>query len=616
MHIAHGLLHGHVLQRTPKGATAIVTGTAEITGIVTATITANRTAVRGWSSKAVGKATKGSFTAKLAGIPTGGPYTVTLAVGSRQVVVQQVFVGDLWLMAGQSNMEGVGNIEDAPKPHPLVRNFAMDHRWELARDPLHHLPESPDSVHNNGTQEPLADREKSKRSRTKGTGVGVYFGKLMVERTGVPQGLIATAHGGTSMEQWDPTKQDLGGASLYGSMLSSLRDVAQPLAGVLWYQGCSETHSAAVAQYSARMQQLVAAVRRDLGQPKLPWITVQIGRVVGQMDGQREWNAIQELQRLLPKVIPHLDTVAAIDLELDDLIHVSGAAYATLGLRMALVADRLVLGQRAALPAIQPIAATPLPRHPYAPALEVRFANVVGGLHADGLPQGFSLVDHDQKPVELIYKTVLDGDRVILQLLHDDRQDVRVMYGNGKNPICNITDARGMAVPMFGPLTIQGRLPTSPWCVSWDVSAIQAGEAIAKLPRPQPKKSGPLTRMRFAGNFVDLHQQWAGNSGHVAFFSTIDLAEAMELELRTGYDGPFRLWVNASEVVTDLKGTNPAMVDVRRENLSLKSGRHTITVLMALNQGAAWGFFLRFVRRKVSLDQVAAGHVAVPLPLT
>ena len=616
MHITHGLLHGHVLQRTPKGANATVTGTVEVTGIVTATISADRKALRGWSAKAVGKAARGGFTAKLSGIPTGGPYTVTLSVGTRQVVVQQVFVGDLWLMAGQSNMEGVGNLVDAPKPHPMVRNFGMDHRWELARDPLHHLPGSPDAVHNGGAQQPLADREKAKRERTKGTGVGVYFGKLMHEHTGVPQGLIATAHGGTSMEQWDPTKQDLGGASLYGSMLSSLRDVAQPVAGVLWYQGCSDTHPAAVSQFSARMQQLVAAVRNDLGQPKVPWIVVQIGRVVGQNGGEREWNAIQELQRLLPKVIPHLDTVPAVDLELDDLIHVSGAAYAPLALRMALVADRLVLGQREAKPAIQPVAVKQLERYAYGPALEVTFANVVGGLHADGLPLGFALVDLDQKPVDLIYKTVLDGERAILHLVNDDRQDLRVMYGAGKNPQCNVTDARGMAVPVFGPLTISGRMPTSPWCVTWDVSPILPGEAIAKLSRPLPAKSGALSRMRFAGNFVNLHQQWSGNSGHVAFYGAIDLAEAMELELRTGYDGPIRIWIGDREIVTDLKATNPSLVDIRRENLTLKKGRHTITVLMALNGGAAWGFFLRFARRKVELATYDTGLIAVPLPLT
>ena len=598
MLITHGLLHGHVLQRTPTGANATVTGTVAGTGIVTATITANRAPVRGWTAKAVGKAAKGGFTAKLRGIPTGGPYTVTLAVGTRRVVVQQVFVGDLWLMAGQSNMEGVGNMADAPKAHPLVRNFAMDQRWELAQDPLHHLAESPHVVHNSGTQQPLALRAEAKRKRVKGVGVGVFFGTLMHDHTGVPQGLIATAHGGTSMEQWDPAKRDLEGASLYGSMLSSLKAVAQPVAGVLWYQGCSDTQAGAVALYTERMQKLVAAVRQDLGQPKVPWITVQIGRVVGQAENQKEWNSIQEQQRLLPKVIANLDTVVAVDLELDDLIHISSAGFAALALRMALVADRLVLKQPQAKPALQPVSVNYLSKFPYGPALEVRFANVVGGLHAAGLPLGFTLVDAQHRPLDVIYKTVLDGDRVILQLVADDQADPRVMYGLGRNPQCNVTDARGMAVPVFGPLPITGRLPTSPWCLTWDISAIRDGEAIATMPRPLPSKFGALTRQTFTGNFVNLHPQWQGHSGHVAFFTTVDVAETLDVELRTGYDGPFRLWLDSTEVVTDMKGTNPAVIDVLRKKVTLKKGRHTISVLMALNGGMAWGFFLRFAAHK------------------
>lgn len=620
MRITHGLLSGHVLQRTPTGAKVHITGTVAVTGIVTATITAAKpkkgTVVRGWSTKAVGKAAGGAFTATLTGIPTGGPYTVTLAVGSRRVVVQQVFVGDLWLMAGQSNMEGVGNMADAPTPHPLVRNFAMDHHWELARDPLHHLPESPDSVHNGGVQQPQADRAQAKRTRLKGVGVGVYFGVLMHERTGVPQGLIATAHGGTSMDQWDPAKQDQGGASLYYSMLSSMREVAQPVAGMLWYQGCSETNPATVAVYTERMQKLVAAVRKDLGQPKLPWLTVQIGRVVNENNNPLAWNQIQELQRLLPTVIPQLETVTAIDLELDDLIHVSGKAYALLAHRLALAAERLVLGDRRAVPAIQPISAKIIEDQPQGLAIEVRFANVVGGLRSPGLPAGFSLVDRDHKTVNAIYKTTLDSDRAILHLNGDARSGLRVMYGWGCSPTCSVTDARGMGVPVFGPLLPLNTTPLSECCLSWETSAILPGEAIAKLPRPTPAKVGPVTKLVIpGGNFVNCHEKWQGNSGRVAFFGAIDVPETMTAELRAGYDGPIRLWVDGDEVLTDLGGINPAILDAKRIPVTLKKGRRTLTVLMALNDGRAWGFFLRFARLKADPAQIRTGTVPLPVPV-
>ena len=615
MRISSGLLSGHVLQRTPRGAAATIRGEATASGPVTATITAAGGHLRGWSDKKVGVARGGAFIAQLKGIPTGGPYAVELSCGAKSVTVDEVFVGDLWLMAGQSNMEGVGNLADAPKPHPLVRCFNMDHRWSVARDPLHHLNESPDVVHNNGAQQKLADRAKAKRDRLKGTGVGVFFGKRMLELSGgVPQGVISTAHGGTSMDQWDPAKKGLGGGSLYGSMLSSLKDVGQPVAGVLWYQGCSDTGPDTAPLYTGRMERLVAAVRADLKQPKLPWVVVQIARVI-QEGGEVHWNSVQEQERLLPKRIKHLDTVPAVDLEIDDLIHISGKAYATLGERMARAAARLVLGKREA-PAIQPTTVKIINGYRYGVALEVSFANVVGGLRSEGLPQGFALVDHAHRPVPLIYKTLLDGDRAILELVNLDRGDLRLMYGWGKNPVCNITDARGMAMPVFGPLAVGNQFPLSAWALTWQHSAIRPGEAIARMPRPTAKAFGPLQRKTWTGgNFVNQHPEWVTHSGHVAFFGSITLAEAMTVELRTGYDGPFRLWVGTREVVTDLKGTNPAIVDRLRKKLTLAKGTHPLTVLMALNGGNAWGFFLRFARLGVTRAQADAGDVAVPVPL-
>lgn len=617
MRILSGILPGHVLQRTPRGASAVVRGTSLAHGPVTATITSKGRPLAGWKARRAGRVVAGRFTATLTGLPAGGPYALSLRAGDESCEVREFFVGDLWLMAGQSNMEGVGNLVDAPKAHRLVRNFSMAHRWEAGRDPLHHLPESPDKVHNGGSQQPAAAAKQAKRTKPKGTGVGVWFANEMQRRTGVPQGLIATAHGGTSMEQWDPAKRSLGGDSLYGSMLASLKQVDQPLAGVLWYQGESDANPAVLPLYTPRMQQLVAAVRADQGQPRLPWVVAQIGRHVFD-GGHRDWNGVQEQERLLPNVIRHLDVVPTVDLELDDGIHISGKAYAILGQRMARVAARLAHGDRREIPAIQPLSAKVMEGSASSPRIEVRFANVVGGLRSAGRPVGFVFVDSDHRAFDLVYKTVLDGDRVILELSGAlERTDLRLMYGWGRNPHCTIGDARGMALPVFGPLRLANQHPISPWFSTWDVSSIRPGEDIGRLPKPTPKGFGPLERKGFPpgpwGSFVNLHDQWQGNSGHVAFFAEVEVPEAMEAELRTGYDGPFRLWLNDKEVHRDLKGTNPAIADSRRVPLRLRAGRQRLTVLMALNRGLAWGFFLRFARTDVPESQRERGGFALPV---
>jgi hypothetical protein len=608
MRVDHGLLPGHVLQRTPTGGGATITGGLDhpASGPVTVTVRKGAKPIAALKGRTIGSAIEGRFTATLTGVPAGGPYTVELACGAERLVIPDIHVGDLWLMAGQSNMEGVGNMADAPEPHPLVRNFTMARRWEEARDPLHYPPESPDRAHS-GTQMTAEVAAASKRSAVKGVGVGVFFGRLMHERSGVPQGLIATAHGGTSMAQWSPALKDKGGDSLYGSMCLSMQAVGQPVAGVLWYQGCSDTSAETAAVYTTRMQELVAAVRRDLAQPELPWVIVQIGRVVEDNDPRsRAWNSVQEQQRRLPESIAHCDVVPAVDLDLDDLIHISSRSFPALAGRMARVAARLALGDRKEQPAIQPTAIRFLDgKPPVTSAIEVRFANVVGGLRCPGLVHGFTLVDAEERPVSAIHRVLLDGDCAILRLTGAPLGGLRLMYGRGHNPICNLIDARGMAVPVFGPMDIPGLPAVTPWFLRWKRSPIRPGEDILAMPRPSDDDSAAEDRPFPSRDFVNCHAEWSGNTGHVGFTGHVELAEDMEVELRFGYDGPFRLWIGDDEVHTDMAGCNPAIQDKVRLVRHLPAGRHRLAVLMALNNGAAWGFFLRMARLGVT------GSVAV-----
>ena len=131
------------------------------------------------------------------------------------------------------------------------------------------------------------------------------------------------------MQQWDPARKDEGGASLYGSMLLSVRATGQPVAGILWYQGESDANPTDAALYTERMKLLVDASRRDLAQSRLPWVVVQIARVFGR-DWDKNaaaWTRIQDEQQMLPKRLRYLETVSVIDLPLDDLIHIGAAGF-------------------------------------------------------------------------------------------------------------------------------------------------------------------------------------------------------------------------------------------------------------------------------------------------
>lgn len=599
MRIDNGLHPGHVLQRRPRGARAAIDGTCDAVGPVMASVRGRGRVVM--AGRSIGSARDGRFTAVLAGLPVGGPYRIELACGRERIAVDEVFVGDLWLMAGQSNMEGVGNLSAAPTPHPLVRCLGMDRVWRQARDPLHQMYASPDEAHwrncdisaAKGRPLDAAEAAAEAARQAKGVGVGVSFGRLMHRRTGVPQGLIACAHGGTFMRAWDPALSGDAGASLYGSMLLSLRLAAQPLAGVLWYQGCSDANPEDEPHYTRRMQELVAALRRDLGQPRLPWITVQIARVItGNADSQW-WNAIQEQQRRLPESIPHLAVVPAIDLPLDDGIHIGSAGLEILAGRLARQAARIVLGDRREAPPLAPRRARLVEgTGEYALAVEVLIDHAVGGLVSDGPARGFSLHGPDGKAQALIYRTELLGDRIRLLLSCRMVGQLSLSYGHGHDPACTIRDRRGMAMPAFSGLAVEPIAGLGPWLLRWRVGPLAAGEDLATMPRPTAGDPAPAEKV-FDPPFANQRAAWQGRSGHQAFHGWIEVDGDGLYELRLGYDGPIRLWIGDAEVFTDLGGSNPAWPDHKRRRVRLRGGRHQVTVLMALNGGRAWGFYLR-----------------------
>jgi len=174
--------------------------------------------------------------------------------------VEDVLVGDVWILAGQSNMQGVGLLKHRLPPVDAVRAFYMDDRWAPAEDPIHNLDAAVDSVHVE-----LSGGTRPQPARFTGVGPGVAFGQDMFEATGVPQGLIACAHGGTSMEQWDPALKRLGSRSLYGAMLRRFQKNGSRVAGVVWYQGESDANAEAAPHYTRRMKRLVRAMRAGPG---------------------------------------------------------------------------------------------------------------------------------------------------------------------------------------------------------------------------------------------------------------------------------------------------------------------------------------------------------------
>ena len=464
--VTEGLEPYRVYQRGEDGTATIRFGGVATDGDIEARLVAGRRTVGGFDWKKVGSATRGRFRAELTGVPTGGEYTVEVRARdplgnvAAHTDVANVLVGDLWILAGQSNMEGVGDLIDVEQPSPWVHCFTMGHRWELAREPLHWLIDSPDPVHSarglggaDGESERRRRRAAARTRRHKGAGLGLAFANELYRRTGVPVGLIASAHGGTSMAQWDPAKREEGGASLYGSMYKQVQNAGGQVAGVLWYQGESDANPGAVPQFAARFKGLVEAFRRDFKSPELPFYYVQIGRFVVRRDGA-PWNQIQELQRQAEQEIPHTAVVSVIDLELDDLIHVGTQGLKRVGRRLAKVADRNLFGNKS----LQLGPRLTKARLEGERTVRVEFESVNGSLHPRHKVEGFVLRDAQGATLPLIYKAAVDAARpstVVLSLQNPLPAGATLQYGAGLDPVCNLVDDEDMAALVAGPIAIE-----------------------------------------------------------------------------------------------------------------------------------------------------------------
>jgi sialate O-acetylesterase len=330
----------------------------------------------------------------------------------------------------------------------------MNDRWGVARDPMHNLGEAVDQVHAD-----ISPPSKTKPPRPlTGTGPAVGFIQEMHRLTNVPQGVIACAHGGTSMAQWDPARKPLGSKSLYGATLRRFEKNGGNVAGLIWYQGESETANADSARiYPQRMQRLAAAFRKDLRSPGLPIAVVQISRVVGHSEFAH-WNQVQEHQRRLPERIKRLTVVPAVDLVLDDGIHIGGNDSNRLGKRLARAMLTLVKHPKADPPPItvKRITAKLGPNRILAD-LVVEFAGVVGKLSGGSRPNGFALVDDNG--LDFIFDVRLDTNRAILRTdcSLQTLAGKKLHYGYGFNPLCNITDSADRSLPAFGPIVLPAR---------------------------------------------------------------------------------------------------------------------------------------------------------------
>ena len=156
----------------------------------------------------------------------------------------------VFVLAGQSNMEGKGASADLPP--------------ELAQ------PQKNVLVYQDGAWLPLQP--------VKHFGPEVAFGQAMAAHLGQPVGIIKVAVGGTNLAvQWSPDA----GKSLYTKLAKEVKAAREGrpivIAGMLWMQGEADSKDEAMAgAYKSNFIHLIESARQDFGNAELPFV---FGRV-------------------------------------------------------------------------------------------------------------------------------------------------------------------------------------------------------------------------------------------------------------------------------------------------------------------------------------------------
>lgn len=269
-------------------------------------------------------------------LPAGGLYRLeTCLCGDRGNIdwavrgdmVHHIGAGEVFVIAGQSNAAGYGKTPAFDPPELGVHLLRNCGRWDIASHPFN---DTTGSVH-----------EENAEFANPGSSPFLAFGKRLKRKLGRPVGFIEAALGGSPLSLWNPEQN----GRLYRMLLGLL--AGRRVRAVLWYQGESDCAEVPSRTYFSRFETMVSRLRRDTGDPALPFLTVQLNRDLraGAEKADAFWGAVREAQRQAARRIPNVFITQAADLTLSDVLHNSSESNVVLGARLAALALETLYGK-------------------------------------------------------------------------------------------------------------------------------------------------------------------------------------------------------------------------------------------------------------------------------
>jgi sialate O-acetylesterase len=294
----------------------------------------------------------GKWEAKLAAMSAGGPYTMTIISGNTTLTRTDVYLGDVWLASGQSNMEFKlsqsegGTAEIAVANNQTIRQFLVQNT--LGDEPAEDVPS------NSAWTAAIA--------ATVGnfTAVGYYFAKYLQQDIGIPVGIINASKGGARIETfmseemlgYDEKDITLANGEAerqptvaYNTMIHPL--LRAPIKGIIWYQAESNGDNMEDAlSYGHLFKKLINSYRELWGLGDIPFIWVQLPNqgAAATESAPNAWDAWPKLREAQSKALVLPNTGEATTMDVGD-VDIHPVKKEPVGKRLSLVARKVAYGE-------------------------------------------------------------------------------------------------------------------------------------------------------------------------------------------------------------------------------------------------------------------------------
>lgn len=395
--LPHILSDGMVIQQNTD---VQLWGTAEAGSQVSITSSwggaATTTADQSGAWKAAVRSPKASYKQQTITITDGQPLTL-----------RNVLVGEVWVCAGQSNMEmPVKGFDACPVEgyNDCVAEAADDRAIRSCKIP---------SDTSMTTRDDANCHWVSSSPKTVGdfSATGYFFARTVAKVLGVPVGLIEANKGGSRVESWlDEANLKAIGQSLnpadwekqWGKAywvypLICGTAIFHPIinytvGGIIFYQGCSNVGDPGNA-YSDKLKTLVEQWRRDLRNPELPFYFVEIAPFCYENDCMKTLGAdLRMQQQRAAQIIPNSGLIGINDLLYPhEARQIHPCQKPALGRRLANKVLKHVYGHKelkADCPTFQSMTVE-------GDTIKVKFDNLEGGIGRWDDVQGFEVCGSD-----------------------------------------------------------------------------------------------------------------------------------------------------------------------------------------------------------------------------